>query len=263
MKIITININKGGTGKSTFSYNFSKWLTLQKKKKVLLIDGDSSCNLTYSFQTKVSKSIFDLFQKGETDISSVGENLDFIKGSEYLNDDFLNLRQKQNNCLIFFMWIADHIEMLSTYDYIIIDTHNDASLVTSNFIAASDVVLGISEPSRNGFRAWVELKQTINQLKSDIVDVISRRSYVQAKPYLIANKIEHIGNTSKEFIETIANEPDFLGVIPKKELLAKSLLIDKSIYEQYENMSNTEKVRQQKFFDHIDELFSKILKATT
>ena len=27
MKIITININKGGTGKSTFSYNFSKWLS--------------------------------------------------------------------------------------------------------------------------------------------------------------------------------------------------------------------------------------------
>ena len=49
MKIITININKGGTGKSTFSYNFSKWLSSIKHKKVLLIDGDSSCNLTYSF----------------------------------------------------------------------------------------------------------------------------------------------------------------------------------------------------------------------
>ena len=32
MHIVTININKGGTGKSTFSYSFSKWLSSRKNK---------------------------------------------------------------------------------------------------------------------------------------------------------------------------------------------------------------------------------------
>lgn len=226
MKIITVNINKGGTGKSTFSYNFAKRLTLRKQKKVLLIDGDSSCNLTYSFSNLKEKSIFDVFQTGTVDINHISENLDFIKGSEYLNDDILELRKRQNNCLILFMWIADNLPLLSIYDYIIVDTHNDSSLVTSNFITVADSVIGVAEPSRNGFRDWFELKQTIDYLKSEVVDVLIRKSYVQAEPYLIANKIEHIGNTSKEFLVTASEEERFLGFIPKKELIAKSLLLD-------------------------------------
>lgn len=64
MQIVTININKGGTGKSTFSYNFSKWLSSRKNKKVLLIDGDSSCNLTYSFK-ELGQVLFMMYLKEE------------------------------------------------------------------------------------------------------------------------------------------------------------------------------------------------------
>lgn len=259
MKIITVNINKGGTGKSTFSYNFAKWLSLRKKKKVLLIDGDSSCNLTYSFGNKQSKTIFDVFETGQTDYHRIDDYLDFIQGSQFLNDDTLELRKRQNNCLIFFMWVADNIDKLSSYDYIVIDTHNDASLLTSNFMAAADLVIGVSEPSRNGYRAWLELQKTIERLKTEVVDVITRKSYIQAEPYLIGNKIGHIGNTSKEFLATIRSDERFLGVLPKKELLAKSLLTDKSIFEQYDEMSAGEKRRQEIFYKHVEELFNKII----
>lgn len=259
MKIIMVNINKGGTGKSTFSYNFSKWLSRIKGQKVLLIDGDSSCNLSYSFNHKSSKTIFDIFRNGEFEILNIDNNLDFINGSSRLTDDALDLRKRQNNCLIMFMWIADNIENLTNYDYIVIDTHNDSSLVTSNFIASADLVLGISEPSRNGYRAWLELQNTIANLKNEVVDVMTRKSYIQAEPYLIGNKIEHMGNTSKEFLETIVEDEHFLGYLPKKELLAKSLLLDKDIFEQQENMSTSEKTRNQQFFNNIEDLFNKIL----
>lgn len=33
MKIITVNVNKGGTGKSTISYNLAKYMTERKIKK--------------------------------------------------------------------------------------------------------------------------------------------------------------------------------------------------------------------------------------
>ncbi|HEP1790979.1 TPA: ParA family protein [Streptococcus suis] len=259
MKIITININKGGTGKSTFSYNFSKWLSSIKHKKVLLIDGDSSCNLTYSFKELGTSSIYDVFKGGAFEIYPVDKKLDFIKGSEFLTDEDLELRKKQNNCLILFMWFADNIDVLSKYDYVVIDTHNDASLVTSNFIAVADAVIGVSEPSRNGYRAWLELQETISRLKSEVVDIMTRKSYIQAVPYLIGNKIEHIGSSSREFLDIIADEPGLLGVIPKKELLAKSLLSDKSIFELQDEMSDAEKRRHKHFYDHIEEVFEKII----
>lgn len=132
-------------------------------------------------------------------------------------------------------------------------------MVTSNFIASADLVLGISEPSRNGYRAWLELQNTIANLKNEVVDVMTRKSYIQAEPYLIGNKIEHMGNTSKEFLETIVEDEHFLGYLPKKELLAKSLLLDKDIFEQQENMSTSEKTRNQQFFNNIEDLFNKIL----
>ncbi|HFU4370203.1 TPA: MinD/ParA family protein, partial [Streptococcus suis] len=196
---------------------------------------------------------------GEFEILNIDNNLDFINGSSRLTDDALDLRKRQNNCLIMFMWIADNIENLTNYDYIVIDTHNDSSLVTSNFIASADLVLGISEPSRNGYRAWLELQNTIANLKNEVVDVMTRKSYIQAEPYLIGNKIEHMGNTSKEFLETIVEDEHFLGYLPKKELLAKSLLLDKDIFEQQENMSTSEKTRNQQFFNNIEDLFNKIL----
>lgn len=259
MKIITVNINKGGTGKSTFSYNFARWLSRLKKKRVLLIDGDSSCNLSYSFNHKSDKTIFDIFKNGDFELLKIDDNLDFINGSNQLTDDFLDLRKRQNNCLIMFMWIADNIEVLSNYDYIVIDTHNDSSLVTSNFIAVADMVLGISEPSRNGYRAWLELQGTVDNLKKEIVDIMTRKSYIQAEPYLIGNKIEHIGKTSKEFLETITQDGRFLGYLPKKEVLAKSLLLDQDIFEQQEDMSSSERARNRLFYKNIEQVFERIL----
>ena len=261
MKIITVNVNKGGTGKSTISYTLAKWLTIVKNKKVLLIDGDRSCNLSYSFSNTGTSSILDIFNKTEpVEFYNVGENLDFIKGSEQLEDNELDLKSKQNNCMLLFMWIADNMERLQGYDYMLIDTHNDTSLVTSNFLAVADIVLGVSEPSRNGFRAWLELEETLDHLKSELVDVISRQTYVTATPYLIANKVDHIGSSSKQFLEMVVLQRNYLGMIQKKELLAKTLLEDKSIFEMQENMSASEKEKHVKFFSSIDDIFEKVIK---
>lgn len=261
MKVITVNINKGGTGKSTISYTLAKWLSVVKDKNVLLIDGDSSCNLSYSFSNLGESSILDVFNKNEpVEFYNVGKNLDLIKGSKQLVDDDLDLASRQNNCMLLFMWIADNMDRLKKYDYMVIDTHNDTSLVTSNFLAVADIVLGISEPSRNGFRAWLELEETLDYLKSELVDVISRQTYVTATPYLIGNNVSHIGSSSTQFLEMVELQPNYLGMIQKKELLAKTLLEDKSIFEMYETMSNSEKARHQSFYDNVNNIFEKVMK---
>lgn len=259
MKIITVNINKGGTGKTTISYNLAKYLTEIKNKYVLLIDGDRSCNLSYSFENLGSSTIADIFRDEEVKIYPASSNLDIIQGSEMLEDDKLDLQAKYNNSMLFFIWIADNYERLDKYDYIIIDTHNDNSLVTSNFLAVSDIVLGVSEPSRNGLRAWFELENTIDNLKAGLVDLKTRESYVNSTPYLIANRVDHIGNTSKDFLEEVEKIENYLGMVQKKELLAKSLLEDQSIFEQRKHMSNSQKKTHQAFYNSIEELFDKII----
>ena len=263
MKIITVNVNKGGTGKSTISYTLAKWLTQVKGKKVLLIDGDRSCNLSYSFSGIGTSSILDIFNKKDPiEIYNVGEKLDFIKGSKQLEDDELDLKSRQNNCMLLFMWIADNMERLKDYDYMIIDTHNDTSLVTKNFLAVADIVLGVSEPSRNGFRAWLELEETVDNLSLELIDVISRQTYVTATPYLIANKVDHIGSSSKQFLEMVELQPNYLGMIQKKELLAKSLLEDKSIFEMQEGMNANERTKHEGFYANVDTIFEKIINIT-
>src|SRR5699024_3347694 len=143
-----------------------------------------------------------------------------------LDDDKLDLKSRQNNCMIFYMWIADNYEMLEEYDYVIIDTHNDTSLVTANFLAVSDMVIGVSEPSRNGFRAWLELEDTLDYLIAELIDVRTRETYVTAEAYLIANNVDHRTNSSKQFLEMAELQENYLGMIQAKELMRKSLLED-------------------------------------
>ena len=255
MDIITVHINKGGTGKSTISYNLANWIAEKKNKKVLLIDGDHSCNLSYSFPNVGEETIINIFEGKPAKIYPVAKNLDFIKGSQNLKDDYLKLKDKQNNCMLMFMWIADNMATLEQYDYIIIDTHNEPSLVTNNFLAVSDMVLGVSEPSRNGYRAWLELKSTIEQLKTILVDIRTRESYVTTKPYLIGNRVEHNTTSSKEFLETIESEPDFLGMVQKKELLAQSLLKNENIFAYDEKIIKSHEL----FYNNVEAVFNKIL----
>ncbi|OJF96195.1 ParA family protein [Alkalibacterium sp. 20] len=259
MKIITVNINKGGTGKSTISYNLAKYISEKKDQKVLLVDGDRSCNLSYSFDNLGKSTIVDIFDRKPLEIYPVSKNLGFIKGSELLEDHSLDLKSKQNNCMIMYMWISDNYKRIEDYDYMIIDTHNDDSLVTSNFLAVADIVLGVSEPSRNGLRAWLELEDTINYLKSELIELKTRETYVNAEPYLLGNRVDHIGNSSKDFLEVAEKQNNFIGIIQKKEMLAKSLIDDISIFERENKMSVKEKEKHESFFNNISSVFDTIL----
>lgn len=260
MKVITAHINKGGTGKSTVSFNLARWLADVEKKKVLLVDGDRSRNLSFSFLDTIDEnSIYNVFTGGDVRFTRISEQLDFLKGSDLLEDNALDLLSKQNNSMLFYMWIADNYERFEKYDYMIIDTHNDNSLVTYNFLAVADVVLGVSEPSRNGFRAWHELVRTVDKLKKDVIDPVSRKSYINCEPYLIANKVKHIGSSSRQFLEVAEKEDRYLGMIQEKELMRKSLLSNQSIFKMTEGMSDSEYKRHENFYRGIEDLFKRIV----
>lgn len=234
MKIQTTNLDKGGGGKSSHTYNEGDWLSRVKNKRTLLIDGARECNLTHSFDATSEKTIYDIFTTGEYEICRINDNLSLIRGDERLTDEQLDLASRNNKYLQLFMWFSEHYEELAEqFDIILIDTHNDESLVTANFIAVSDIVLGVTDASTNGFRAWLALKKFVDYIKSEAVEVITKKSYVKAEAYL--------------------------GSIQKKELVAKSLVINQSVFEQREQMTAKQKQDHQKFYDNIEYVYENIL----
>lgn len=264
MKIQTTNLDKGGGGKSSHTYNEGDWLSRVKNRRVLLIDGARECNLTHSFDVTSEKTIYDVFTTGEYEICRINDNLSIIRGDERLTDEQLDLSSRNNQYLQLFMWFSEHYEELAEqFDIILIDTHNDESLVTANFIAVSDIVLGVTDASTNGFRAWLALKKFVDYIKSEAVEVITKKSYVKAKAYLIGNKIEYYGNnvtdTCKQFLDVVQEDEAYLGSIQKKELVAKSLVINQSVFEQRESMTPKQKQDHQKFYDNIEYVYQNIL----
>ena len=181
MNIITTWNLKGGTGKTTTSFNLAATYAAQDKK-VLVLDLDMQANLTSFFDADISKhkrSKPDIDQviRGGIDIRkaiyhSRFDNLDFIKGS---ND-------------IMFLELAD-IDMLGKhlatiaddYDICVIDTHPDASLLTENALAISDLVL--IPISLDGFS-----RDNLNLVIREIIDLESKCGEINFK--IFVNKLK-------------------------------------------------------------------------
>lgn len=264
LKIQTINLGKGGGGKTTDTFNQGDWLARVKSKRVLLIDGAWECNLTRTFDVSSQKTIYDVFTTGEYEIVPISENLSLICGDSRLTDEQLDLSSRNNKYLQLFMWFSEHYdELAEQFDIILIDTHNDESLVTANFIAVSDIVLAVSDASLNGFRAWLSLKNFVEVIKSEAIEVISKKSYVTVQPYLIGNKIKYVGqnvtDTCKQFLDVVQEDSAYLGSLQEKELMAKSLVVGQSVFEQKEQMTENQKTSHQKFYDNITYVYERIL----
>lgn len=141
--IISITNNKGGVGKSTTAQTLAIGLA-QKHKKVLLIDLDPQCNTSGTF--KVDKAPNNIYKvlKNECDIrDAIYSNnvIDLISGSlelsraddEFKRDAYFYKMHKL---------IKEQLDKIkNNYDFIIIDTAPNLSLMTTNAIYSSDYVL--------------------------------------------------------------------------------------------------------------------------
>ncbi|WP_238600249.1 ParA family protein, partial [Streptococcus suis] len=111
--IQTTNLDKGGGGKSSQTFNQGDWLSRIKNKRTLLIDGARECNLTHSFDVTSEKTIYDIFTTGEYEICRINDNLSLIRGDERLTDEQLDLSSRNNKYLQLFMWFSEHYDELA------------------------------------------------------------------------------------------------------------------------------------------------------
>lgn len=183
MKIITVWNLKGGTGKTTTTFNLAA--NLAKDNKMLLLDLDMQANLTSFFDIDTKKyktnrpDIYALLADDSINVSksiyhSRIDNIDYIKGS----NDVMKLHLEDISVL------GSRLSEVSTeYDICIIDCHPDASVLSENALAIADLVL--IPINLDGFS-----RDNLNLVIKEIIDLEARCGEINFK--ILVNKLKNL-----------------------------------------------------------------------
>lgn len=255
MQIITFSAIKGGVGKTTLTFNYGEWLAKQGFN-VLMIDSDHQCSLTQTYDIyKKQGTVASIFNSRpqEVKIIPLHENLSLIPASMDLDAINNEIQTKANKELLMYMWFADNYDELKKFDFVLIDCHPDFSTITQNMVIISDFIFSPIEPSEYGFISKSNLDLRMQQLKEDVINVESRKSFVTAELKFIGNRIKHNTKSSKDFIAEMKKDPRTIGFIPEKELFNKSTLNHTPIIDMEKDQTTLNKHRT--FFTNINEIF--------
>ena len=163
MIVISIANQKGGVGKSTTAQALASTLGF-KGKKVLLIDMDSQCNVTYaSGINNPEKSITDILSQNckIKEVVIPCKYYDLLPADEYLTN--VEMVADVEPTLLSKTTIAP---LRGSYDYVVIDTPPALGRLSYNSLTASDYVIIPCEPSiyaRTGLAALYKTIQNVQE----------------------------------------------------------------------------------------------------
>jgi chromosome partitioning protein len=162
-KTISINIQKGGCGKSTTVQALAGSLT-KKGFKCLVIDLDPQGNLTFSSEVQeVKYTVYELL-KGECSFNEV------VQMNKYYDivpaNISLSKAEQEFNEIV----LRDILEPIKErYDYILIDTPPNLGVLSICSLVAADYLISPIEPSFYAFQGLEMLYETINRIKEHII----------------------------------------------------------------------------------------------
>lgn len=163
--VISIALQKGGTGKSTTAQALASTLGF-KKKRVLLIDMDSQANVTNASESDYEYSITDVFANE----CKVSDAIDKCKYYDLLAaDDYLaNLERIEVESTLLKNTIQP---IIKNYDFIIIDTPPALGNLLKNSLMASDYVIIPTEPRPFALQGLDALQATIEDIQVENKDL--------------------------------------------------------------------------------------------
>lgn len=180
MKVIAVGTLKGGTGKTTMTYNILG--ELAERGRVLAIDIDPQCNLSNNMGLNISDnpdaaSCLEIFEADnrypvlpqtlvvEAPIKEL-PTLDIIPSSIRLVATELKISGRAGRERILQNYIEDNMKFFKRYDYILIDTNPSMGILNQNaFLAADSIVLvtDVDNNSRVGLKLFIDLWDVIRR----------------------------------------------------------------------------------------------------
>ncbi|MGZ5511130.1 MAG: ParA family protein [Nitrososphaeraceae archaeon] len=190
MKKIVFFNTKGGTGKTTICYNYGWYLAEKRNKKILFMDFDPQINLTQSFyktsQIKINngleKLVVNYINKEKINfkdyIIKINENIDLLPSSnnislleEYITDYLLNRTfnyRKLYQSILRNKIIKDILDEYineGDYDYVVIDSQPNYSLLSITSIIYSKNIIAVLKPELFSFLDLKYLNKIIESIR--------------------------------------------------------------------------------------------------
>lgn len=226
MKVIAVGTLKGGTGKTTMTFNLLG--ALAERGKVLAIDIDPQCNLSNNIGIDISDvedtaSSLNIFENKNIDPTNLVvespiwqlPNLDVIPSSIRLVATELQISGRAGRERILQNYIEDYSDFFKKYKYIVIDTNPSMGIVNQNaFLAADSIILvtDVDENSRVGLKLFLNLWDAIrhdlrkeNNVKAIIMNKGALRNNLSDAMW---NYLKEDSHLSKLFIHQMVRAKD-------------------------------------------------------
>ncbi|MCP4103079.1 MAG: ParA family protein [Lentisphaerae bacterium] len=209
-KIITVCTPKGGVGKTTLAYYYTRYCST--KGKTLAIDTDSQGNLTRflvgdeNSELDEKHSFVALFSKKKAEPIKVSDTISLL-GS----DIRLSKYDAKNELDYFFLLTKFLKNYKNNYDYVVIDTPPNLGMFTFNALLTTEFVLAPFDPSVDALRGIEVLFEAIKKIKADYNDKIKMAG-------LVINSCDFRNSNDKNiYNDAKAKYPEYLleSVIPR------------------------------------------------
>ncbi len=223
-KVFTIINNKGGTGKTTTVLNLGAALA-RKKKKVLLIDLDSQCNLTSALGIETTtKGIGDLLLGNCTINEAIVKNggIDAIPSTEKLLDIEFQLNNEPGREYM----LKEQIEKVQDiYDFILIDCPPSLNTLSTNSLVAAQYFI---VPMQAENFAFIGL---------DRIMLISEKVKKRMNPSLqlagiLFIKLAHRTKFSQAVITNLSQNENFAGKLFNTYIRQDIALMESAAFKQ-------------------------------
>jgi len=229
MKIISINNQKGGVGKTTLSFNLIKGLAAAGYR-TLAIDNDPQGNLTSCFLENpltLTANVMDIYSSHKVNPHIISKGLDLI-GAD------INLaRVAEQDFDVIFRLKEGLAPFNENYDFVIIDCLPSFGFLSTAALNASDLVLIPTKPTQFGLSGM-----------SDLLDIIEKtRTRLNGNLRLLGIVLNLVENTviCKEFqgvLRKAYGEMVFETEISKSVKIEESPTVNQSVAE-YEPQSKS------------------------